>query len=168
LRDGRLPGVNLGQSMQALSQIQQVLNLGQSGGKGGETTYSLIAGDLSIRGARLITNRTHAETNMGSGDIHGSVGFDNTLDMTGQWTLAPGATGAAGGAANPAGILGNVLGQVTQTKGGSLSVPFIVRGTLKDPKMTPGGAPTMKGGTSTAPTAQQPQKKSILDLFKKP
>ena len=169
LHDGRLPGVNLSKSMKELSQIQQVFNLGQSGGStSGETTYSLIAGDLSIRSARLVTNRTHADTNMGSGDIKGSVGFDQTLDMTGQWTLAPGATGAAGGAANPAGILGNVLGQVTQTKGGTLSVPFKVGGTLNNPKMTPGGAPTMKGGTSTTPTAQQPQKKSILDLFKKP
>lgn len=165
LHDGRLPGVNLGKSMKELSQIEQVLNLGQSGGKGGETTYSLIAGDLSIRSARLFTNRTHAETNMGSGDIRGSIGIDNTLDMTGQWSLLP---DAGGGAANPAGILGSVFGQVTNKKGGTLSVPFIVRGTLKDPKMTPGGVPTMKGGTSSTPTPQQPQKKSIFDIFKKP
>ena len=177
LRDGRLPGVNLGKSMQALSQLEQVLNLGQSGGKGGETTYSLIGGDLSIHSARLFTNRTHADTNMGSGDIKGSIGFDSTLDLTGQWSLLPGAGGGAiggaiggavGRAAIPAGILSGVLGQTTNTKGGSLSVPFTVHGTLKDPKMSPGGIPTMKGGTPSASTPQQPQKKSILDLFKKP
>jgi uncharacterized protein involved in outer membrane biogenesis len=177
LRDGTLPGVNVGQSMQALAKVEKFLSLGQSGGgPGGQTTFSLIAGDLSIKDARLYTKTTHADTNMGSGDIHGSLGFNQTLNMTGQWSLPPaagGALGAIGGVAataNPvAGILGGVLGGAAQKQGGILSVPFTLGGTIKDPKMTPGGMPSMKGGTTqSSTTQQQPQKKSILDIFKKP
>jgi uncharacterized protein involved in outer membrane biogenesis len=167
LHNGRLPGVNLGQAMQTLSRFQEIMNLGQAGSsKGGETTYSLINGDLSVRGGRLYTNRTHAETNMGTGDIRGSIGFDSTLDLSGRWTLASSAAGASG-APGAGDVLNSIFGQVTNTKGGSLSVPFTVRGTLKDPKMSPGGGiPSMRGASPNTP--QQSQKKSILDLFKKP
>lgn len=167
LHNGSLPGVNLGENMKALSKLQEVLSFGQAGGaKGGETTYSLIGGDLSIHSARLFTNHTHADTNMGSGDIRGSVGFDSTLDLTGQWHLVP--STVAGGVPNPAGILTGILGGVTGNKAASLTVPFTVEGTLKDPKMVPGGAPSMQSGGASSPTPQQPQKKSIFDLFKKP
>ena len=170
LHNGKLPGVNLGQAMQTLSRFQEVLNFGQPGSsKGGETTYSLIGGDLSVRDGRIYTNGTHADTNMGSGDIRGSIGFDNTLALSGQWTLASGAAGTAGagGTSGAGDLLNSILGQATHTKGGSLSVPFTVRGTLKDPKLNAGGGiPSLRGAAPAGTTPQQPPKKSLLDLFK--
>ncbi len=165
LRDGRLPGVQLGESMKALSRVEQVLSLGGGGGAKGETTFSLVNGDLQIRNSRVASQKIHADTNVGSGDMRGSVGFDSTLDYAGQWTLTPG----AGDSQNP-GSLAGVLGKVLNKKGASLSVPFTLTGTLKEPKLRPGeGVPSFKT-SSPAPTTQQtqPPKKSILDIFKKP
>jgi uncharacterized protein involved in outer membrane biogenesis len=175
LRDGRLPGVSLGKSMQALSQVQRVLNLGQTGGGGSsETTFSAVQGDLAIRAARLYTERTHAVTNVGSGDIRGSIGFDQTLDLTGNWALAPGVSQpvAAGVSSIAGGVLGGVLGKTAGAAvgGGNMSIPFTVKGTLKDPKLTPGGGiPGFKSAAPAQSSTQQPQKKkSILDVFGKP
>jgi uncharacterized protein involved in outer membrane biogenesis len=179
LRDGTLPGVQLSRALQDLMKVQNLLSFGQSGGGGGsQTTFSSIQGDLAIRSARLYTERTHADTNLGSGDIRGSIGFDQTLDLSGTWLVNSGALSGAGAGPQPAAggnpaqqILGGLLGQATsRATGGPLSVPFIVRGTLKDPKVTPGGVPTRVGGTQQQSTTQQQQqkKKSILDIFGKP
>jgi hypothetical protein len=174
LRDGRLPGVHLGKQMEELKKVEKFLSLGASGGgdTAGETTFSVVEGDLSIRGTRLYTSKTHADTNMGTGDVGGSVGFDQTLDLAGTWHLSAGSrTGAAtAGVAAGAVLTGGLLAPALLGAGGaSLSVPFTVRGTLKNPQLLPGGG--FRGGGSQPSSSQQPtqpQKKSIFDLFKKP
>ena len=164
-RDGRLPGVNLGKSM---GEIAKVLSIFEGGQASGETTYSLFSGDLNIRGRRINSQKIHADTNMGSGDMRGSMGFDQTINYDGQWTLSPG----SGGANNPASVLGGILGKVTKQKAGILTVPFSVTGTLQDPKLRPGsGFPSTQSAPTTTknpPTPQQQQKKNPLDIFRRP
>jgi len=181
LHNGTLPGVHLGKSMQELRTVEKVLSLGASGNMpGGETTFSLVQGDLDIHGARLYTNKTHLDTNMGTGDIRGSVGFDQTLDLAGTWNLPKGSrVGAATAGAAAATVLsGGLLAPVMLggATGAALSVPFTVKGTLKDPKLIPGGGfPGFKGDSSSPssqPSGTQPQqpqqKKKIFGIFPKP
>jgi uncharacterized protein involved in outer membrane biogenesis len=176
LRDGKLPGVQLGKQMQELQKVEKILSLGASGGgSAGETTFSFVGGDLSIRGARLYTNKTHADTNVGSADVGGSIGFDQTLDLGGTFHLAAASRSGAATAGVAAGavLTGGLLAPALLGAGGAaLSVPFTVRGTLKNPQVMPGGG--FRGGGSQSSTnqqqtqQQQPQKKSIFDIFKKP
>jgi len=175
LRDGKLPGVDFGKSMAELGKLEKVLSLGTSGGTpSGEVTFSQVQGDLDIHGGRVYTNKTHADSNMGSGDIKGSVGFDQTLDLTGSWALPKGSrTGAAtAGAVGAAALTGGLLAPALLGAGGAaLSVPFTVKGTFKDPKVTPGGGfPGFKSGSSDqSSSSQQPQqKKKVLGIFGKP
>jgi hypothetical protein len=176
LRDGKLPGVQLGKSMQELRKAEKFLSFGRSvGGGSGETTFSAVQGDLDIHGGRFYTQRTHADTNVGSGNIHGSVGFDQTLDLVGTWLLTGASrTGAATAGAVAAGVLsGGLLAPVLVGAGAaSLSVPFTVKGTLKAPKLIAGGGfPGFKSSAPQQSTTQQPQqqkKKSIFDIFRKP
>lgn len=165
-RDGRLPGVNLGKSMGALSKV---LAFGQGGSASSETTYSLFAGDVNIHGGRINSQKIHADTNMGSGDMHGSMGMDQTLAYTGQWSLSP---EAGGGANNPGDVLTGILGKVTNRKVGVLSVPFLLTGTLQNPQLRPGGGlPSMQSSPNSPnnpSSTQQQQKKNPLDIFRRP
>jgi AsmA protein len=174
VRDGSFPGFSLS-SLGALSKVSQLLSgdfagaLAKGGGTKG-TTFTIISGDLSIAGGRVSSNRIHMDSNLGAMDLRGSFGFDQTLDYDGQAVL----TGAAGGsdASSPQGILTGILGQVTKQQVQSVSIPFAVRGTFDKPKIVPGkGIPGLKtvAPTQQTTTQQAPQqKKSLLDLFKKP
>jgi uncharacterized protein involved in outer membrane biogenesis len=173
LRDGKLPGVELGKSMRELSKVEEVLSLGAAGHEtAGETTFSVIEGDLEIHGGRLHTNKTKLETNVGHGDVHGSVGSDQTLDLSGTWALpAASRTGAATmGAAAATVLTGGILAPALMgAAGGELSVPFSIKGTIKDPKLIAGGVPGFKNGGSGDASGQQQKKKGILGtLFGKP
>jgi hypothetical protein len=178
LRDGRLPGVHLGKSMQQLHEVEKILSLGASGGGGsGETTFSVVQGDLDIHGARLHTSKTHLETNMGSGDMNGSIGFDQSLDLTGTWNLPKGsrAGAATAGAVGATVLTGGLLAPALLAAGGAaLRVPFSVKGTLHDPKLVPGGGFSGSKNSDAQQTAgQQPQqppqqKKKIFGIFPKP
>jgi len=180
LRNGAVPGVHIGKTMQELQRVEKFLSLGASANlPGGETTFTAIQGDLEIHSARLYTNKTHADTNVGTGDVHGSMGFDQTLDLTGTWNLpAPSRTGAGTVGAVTAGVLtgGLLVPAIVGASAAALPVPFSVTGTLKDPRLGRGGGfPSAEGGTSqpssqaSAAQQQQPQqKKKILGIFPHP
>ncbi len=173
VRDGRLPAINLGGTMQALAKMQQVFTLGQSGGvPSGESTFSAITGDLSLGGGRVSSNCIHVDSNAGTVDMRGSFGFDQTLKYDGK---ANPATSSSEGASNPLGAVASVLGGVVKQTAGRIP-SFSICCTFADPKIRPGMAnlPSCEAPSAgEQQPAQQPaqppeQKKSIFDIFKKP
>jgi hypothetical protein len=171
IKDGSFPGFSLA-SLGALAKVGQLLS-GDFSGKGSSkgTTFSILSADLNIAGGRVASNRAHMESNLGTMDLKGSFGFDETLAYDGQATLSSAASG--GGSGSPQSVLTGILGQVTKQNIGSLSIPFAVTGTFAKPKVVPGkGLPGLKTAPPAGTQQQQPQepakKKSILDIFKKP
>jgi hypothetical protein len=154
VRDGKLPGLNTGGTMDALAGG---LNMK-------EIPYRSITGDLKVGGGRVASRNIHLDSPDGVIDLAGSFGFDNTLNYDGKVALASAAAGGGGGAA---GILTGILGQVTKQEVSKMTVPISIRGTFSDPKVMPGkGIPSFEG-TKTPAMSATPQKKSILDIFKK-
>jgi uncharacterized protein involved in outer membrane biogenesis len=151
LRNGTLPGLQV-KSLQSLTSVEQLLSGGGGGGGGGGgvTTFSAVEGDLNIHGGRVYTTKTTADTSIAKVDIHGSVGFDQTLDMAGTATLnSSGGEQQAG--SSPQKLMGGVFGQVAKHGVGTIPIPFSVKGTVKNPKVLPGGM----GGSSSGESAQQ-------------
>ncbi|HXZ19343.1 MAG TPA: AsmA family protein [Candidatus Acidoferrales bacterium] len=138
LHDGKVSGIEAAKSMATLTKLAPGLS---SAGNLLEATYSSVEGDLNIHGGRIYTTKTEALTNRGKGDIHGSVGFDQTLDLSGTWTLAGGESSGGGGnqSANPVKAVGGLFGKVAKHTVGELPIPFTVKGTVKSPKVFPGG-----------------------------
>ncbi|MBI1750181.1 MAG: AsmA family protein [Acidobacteria bacterium] len=170
VRDGRLPSFNLGGAAQALAKVQQILTLGQGGLPSGETSFSAITGDLALGGGRISSNRIHVDASVGTVDMRGSFGFDQTLSYDGQAVLI---RSSSGGVNNPVDAITTVLGGVMKQTVGRITVPFAIRGTFANPKIQPGrGIPTISTAPSPGqqqPAQQQPpKKKSIFDIFKKP
>jgi AsmA family/AsmA-like C-terminal region len=141
LRDGKISGLEGAKSFQALSKVGSLFAPGLTGGGDLlEATYSTVQGDLSVHGGRIYTSKTHAESNRGRGDIHGSIGFDQTLDLSGTWILAgASSSGSQQQSANPVNVLGGLFGKVTKHTVGEFPIPFMVKGTLQHPKIFPGG-----------------------------
>jgi uncharacterized protein involved in outer membrane biogenesis len=141
LRDGRVSGLEVAKSIQGLTKFEHFFAPSRAGGAGGTlgTTFTLIDGDLNIHGGRIYTTKTHAETHDGTGDLHGSIGFDQTLDLAGTWKLAR--TGAQQGGSSGKNVLGGVFGKVAKHSVGELPFAFTVKGTLKNPKILPGEVP---------------------------
>ena len=177
MRNGKLPGLDLGASMQTLAKVQKFLTFGKGSAEQlrGETPYNSITGDLNIGGSRVRSERIHLDSPVGTVDLRGSFGFDETLDYAGNAVLMGGQTGEA--ANNPVAAITGILGSVTKQTVGRVSIPFTVRGTFSKPNAMPGGgipgfslAGSGGGGnsTQTSAPAQQPKKKSVFDLFKKP
>ena len=168
VRDGKFPGFNMG-TLGSLAKVQQLLSLGQSGGGGGDLTFTSITGDMNIGGGRIESNRIHVDSPSGTVDLRGSMGFDQTLAYDGQANL----TKSASGQASPTDALLGVIGAATKRNISGLSIPFSIRGTFSEPKVGPGRGLPQFAGTSSTQTTQQPaeqeqKKKSIFDLFKKP
>ncbi len=141
LRDGKLAGIEAAKSIHELANIEHFFVPSRSEGAGGsfEITFTLIEGDLNIHGGRIYTTKTHAETNDGTGDIHGSIGFDQSLDLAGTWKLAR--TGSQQGGSSGKNIFGKVFGKVAKHSVGELPFAFTVKGTVKKPMILPGEAP---------------------------
>ena len=165
IRDGRLPGINLGDAMQSVAGV-----LGVGKAFGGDTPFRSIAGDLNIAAKRVASRQIHMDSPQGTVDLQGSFGLDSTLDYNGEVTLVP---GAAGSAQTPADAITGILGAVLKKNVTRASVPISISGTFSDPKVRPGrgrprfetSAPQQTGSTQQQ---QQPKKPSIFDLFKKP
>ena len=138
MRDGRVSGLQAAKSFQAFSSIGKVLAPGLAGSGGLlEATYSTVQGDLSVHGGRIYTSKTEALTNRGKGEMHGSIGFDQSLDLSGTWTLASGSSGNQQ-SGNPISVLGGLFGKVAKHSVGELPIPFAVKGTLQHPMILPG------------------------------
>ncbi len=137
LKDGKVSGIEAAKSMAPLTKLAPGLS---SAGNLLEANYTSVEGDISIHGGRIYTTKTEAITNRGKGDIHGSVGFDQTLDLSGTWTLAGGESSGGGDqSANPVKAVGGLFGKVAKHTVGELPIPFMVKGTVKSPKVFPGG-----------------------------
>lgn len=169
IRDGRFPGLNLGQTLGTLNKLQNALdlNFGDASGSS-ETTYRLISGDLNFGGARVASKLIRVDSSVGLVELSGSSGFDSTLDYRGRAKLSSSASG--GGAPGVGDLVTGILGSVTKQNVSDLSVPFTLSGTFDNPKFLPGGGlPSMSTTQRTTGTTQQPAKqKSILDFLKKP
>jgi len=168
IRDGKLPGFNLGGTMQSLAKLQHVLNLGGGAGvPSGETPFRSITADLQFAGARVASERIHLDSPSGTVDLKGSFGFDRTLNYDGQAVLTPGAEGGGQTAVDAvAGVLGGVMKQRIERA----SIPFAVRGTFSDPKIQPGrGIPSFRTSPQAERTEEQTEKKkSLLDFLRRP
>ncbi len=173
VRNGKLPSISLGGTMQALGKMQQVMTLGQSSLPSGETTFSAITGDLSLGGGRVSSNCIHVNSSAGTVDMRGSFGFDQTLKYEGKANLAAGSTAEAN---NPLGAITGVFGNVVKQTVGRIP-SFAVFGTFSDPKIRPGPPlGPICGNASQSSVQQQPtqqqqpaqEKKSIFDIFRKP
>lgn len=170
VRDGTFPGLDLGKTMQAVGQLQRALNLGQPAAEvSGRTTFTLLSGDLNIRGGRVASRQIRLDSSSGVVEMRGSMGFDGSLDYDGRATL----TASAGeqGSRTPADVLAGVLGGVLGRDVQKLTVPFALRGTLSEPKVQPGrGLPSVES-PQQQPQQQQPQeqqRRSLRDLLRRP
>lgn len=162
VRDGRLPGINLAGALESLAKVV---------GVGGETPFTLIQGDLSISQGRVASRVIHMDSPHGTMDLQGSTGLDGSLNYDGQIVLVPGAGGPAGGATTPAEAIAGILGGVLKRNVARVTVPLAIRGNFSDLHILPGrGRPTIESPTPAPPATpgQQPPKKSILDLFRRP
>ncbi len=164
IQDGKFPGLDLGQTMRTFAAVQRILNLGQAGGvASGETTFRILKGDLTIREERVSSRLIELDSSVGIFNLRGSVGFDGSLHYDGRVVLA--ATEERG-ATGPADVITGTLGRILQRDVRRLSIPFALRGTLAEPKLQPGrGLPEIQ--TSDKSSTEE-EKKSILDLFRRP
>ncbi len=136
LKDGKVSGIEAAKSMATFTKLAPGLS---SAGNLLEATYTSVEGDINIHGGRIYTTKTEALTNRGKGDIHGSIGFDQTLDLSGTWTLAGGESSGGGDqSANPVKAVGGLFGKVAKHTVGELPIPFKVTGTVKKPMVLPG------------------------------
>ncbi len=170
--NGRLPGVNLGKSIALLTKMEKIMTLGQGSSVPSDISFTSIAGDIAPGGGRVASNKIHVDANLGTVDLRGSCGFDQTLDYNGQAVLAQ--TASSGSKDNPIGAITGVFGGVMKQTVGRAPLPFTITGTFQNPKVTPrAGIPGFPIGGSKQAAQQQPldeqpqQKKSIFDMFKK-
>lgn len=165
IRDGKFPRLDLGKTMRAFATVQRILNFEPEREiPSGETTFRSLQGDLTIRDERVFSRRIELDSSVGIFTLRGSVGFDGTLEYDGRAVLE--AT-EGGGAANPADLIRGALGKILKQDVRRLSIPFVLRGTLAEPKLQPGrGLPEVQ--TSDEPATGTEKKKNILDLFRRP
>jgi uncharacterized protein involved in outer membrane biogenesis len=167
VRDGKLPGLNLGKAMQTLAKVQSVLGRGGAA-TSNETPFRSITADMALGNARISSQRIYLDSPMGTVEMRGSVGFDKTLAYEGKTELQ----GGAANANNPVGLVTGILSGVSKQNVSCISVPFSLGGTLDNPKAVPKGIPAVCTSSTTAQegtqTQQPEKKKSILDLFRKP
>jgi uncharacterized protein involved in outer membrane biogenesis len=158
LRDGVLPGINLHGALGALANFA-----GQSSAS--TTPYRVIQGDLNIERKRIASKQIHLDSPEGIVDLHGSLGFDKTIEYQGQAKLT-------GGGANPVGLAASVLGAAMGAKIKSALIPFSVRGTFSNPKLAAGrGMPQFETSAPRGPNSGPPPQNlqdALRGLFKKP
>lgn len=162
VRNGQLPGVDLP------VKLASAMKVVGAGGEGRATTpFSVIQGDLLIARGRVSSKRIHMVSPMGTVDLSGSFGFDQTVSYTGEATLLAGA-GAQGGAEQlGAGALAGLMGRASGRNITSVTIPFSLSGTFSDLKVRPGKSLPRFGmaAPGTAATAPQ-QNPSLTDTLK--
>jgi hypothetical protein len=155
VRNGRIAGFNLTGAAQSIANLA---------GISGDTPFTRIAGDFSIRDERVASRQIHMDSPRGTLDLKGSCGFYGSLNYEGQMIAQ------LGGSASPAGnsardILSSVLGSAVARNIGptQVSMPFILRGTLQQPQLRPGRtAPKFSRPAQAGqpPPSNQPQEAS--------
>jgi AsmA protein len=165
VRNGHLPGVNLGGAAESLAKFS---------GVGGDTPFTVLEGDINIANQRVASKQIHLDSSSGTVDLRGDVGFDGALNYQGQVVLTPGASAGKGAGGVVSGLVGGLIG----SRMGKITVPFALGGTIEDPKVRPGkGVPsfappasqasTPSGGQQAQPSTPQNPLDTLKDLFKK-
>ena len=141
-RNGAFPGVDLGAALVAL--VKQPRETATAAFKGA-TPYRELTGDLAIRDRRVASRRLHMDSDLGTLDLSGSLGFDGSLDYRGTAVLERSASGLST-VVDAAAI---ALGQVVHRRVDRVVVPLAVGGTLDDMRLRPAGVPTVTTGGRT-------------------
>jgi len=164
VRNGQLPGVDLP------AKLGSALKFVGAGGTGSASTpFSVIQGDLEIAQGRVSSKQIHMDSPMGTVDLNGSFGFNQTVNYAGQATLLPGAGGGAQGGAEQlaVGALTGLMGRATGRNVSSFTIPFSLSGTFSDLKVRPGKALPRFGMAAQGAAATPPQQKpSLTDTLK--
>jgi AsmA protein len=153
VRNGHLPGVNLAGAAESALKMA---------GVGGDTPFSVLEGDINIANQSVTSKLIHLDSPSGVVDLHGSVGLDSTLNYEGTVVVNP--AGALG-----TGKVGGIVGGLIGSRVGKITVPFLLGGTIADPKVRPGkGLPSMTTGTSPSatPPNQAPTPQQTVDTLK--
>jgi len=133
IRNGRIAGFNLTGAAQSIANLAGVR---------GDTPFTSIAGDFSIRDERFISRRIHVDSPRGTLDLTGSSGFYGSLNYEGQMIARIGGPGAASGQSS-GGVTDILSGAISSAMGrnagaAQVTVPFILRGTMQQPELRPG------------------------------
>jgi uncharacterized protein involved in outer membrane biogenesis len=140
IRDGKLPGVNLGGAMGMLAKASGV----------GETTFTSIGGDLTVLDGRVSTKQTNMDSSSGTLELAGSFSLiDQSMSFNGKATLAP-----SGGAI---GVISGLLTAASDKKVNGITVPFSLSGTISNPRFAPGVPVPGSTSPSAAPKADAVQ-----------
>ncbi len=140
VRNGTFPGLNIEGTLAKLGKLMAVQV------PKGDTRFSYFGGDFRIADRRLHSQRLDLHSESLEARLRGSFGFDQSLDYRGSGVLKGG-----GGqqpeeekkSRNPLGVLGRVLGGAVQQtiKITGSRIPFIIRGTMQEPKFIVTGPP---------------------------
>ncbi|MGE5245394.1 MAG: AsmA family protein [Betaproteobacteria bacterium] len=145
IRNGTFPGLNMQAALAEMNKLLQ-LNVPE-----GDTHFTSLNGDYRVAAGR-INSRQVALVGQGLDvTLHGSAGFDGTLDYTGTAVYKPGEEAPAAAApqsSSPFSLLkraakGAVSGALRRNVG-TIQVPFHVGGTSSKPLITPAGVPAVK------------------------
>lgn len=171
VRNGTFPGVDLQGTLVKTAKFLQMKV------PRGDTIFNFFGGDYRVQNQRVHSREIKLDAEALKGTVKGSFGFDGTLDYKGSGVL----TGEGQQTQqqeqeqeerrsfNPLRGLRRALGAVMQQTFGRLRVPFVLKGTMQDPKFTLAGTP--QPISDQQPTqSEQPkpeEKKSLFNLFRK-
>jgi len=141
VRDGTVPGLNLGGALVEMAKLMQ-MNVTK-----GDTKFSYFGGDFRIANRRVHSQDLNLQSDVLDASLRGSLGFDETLSYSGtgmvkgQGTAQPQQQSQSD--SNPLGGLRRVFGRVAQTamQITGMRVPFAVSGTVQNPKFVLTGPP---------------------------
>jgi len=158
VRNGHLPGVNLAGAAESVMKMA---------GVGGDTPFTVLEGDLTIKDQRVSSKQIHLDSSAGIVDLGGSLGLDSTLDYQGTVVVSP--TSALG-----SGAVGSIVGGLVGSRVGKITVPFALEGTIESPKVRPGkgvpsfGAPSTASGSapSSTPSGQSITPQDAVDTLR--
>jgi uncharacterized protein involved in outer membrane biogenesis len=159
VRNGQLLGVDLP------SKLESAMKFVGAGSTGSATTpFNVIQGDLTIAGGRVSSKQIHMDSPLGTVDLSGSFGFNQSVSYTGQATLLLGAGGGAqGGVEQPAvGALAGLMGRAGGRNISSLTIPFTLSGAFSHLKVRPGKALPKSATATSGPAATAPQQEPSL------
>jgi hypothetical protein len=164
VRNGRIAGFNLAGAAQSIANLA---------GVNGDTPFTRIAGDLSIRDEHVTSRQIHMDSPRGTLDLKGSSGFHGSLDYQGQMIAQLGGASAQPSGGGTRDVLSGILGSAIARNLGpaQITVPFLLRGTLLQPQLRPGRAPpklsrsAQAGEPAPVGPAQESNSFSFPNLF---
>jgi uncharacterized protein involved in outer membrane biogenesis len=158
VRNGHLPGVNLAGAAESVMKMA---------GVGGDTPFTVLEGDLTIKDQRVSSKQIHLDSSAGIVNLLGSLGLDGALDYQGAVMVNP-------ASAMGSGAVGSIVGGLVGSRVGKITVPFALGGTIESPKVRPGqgvpsfGAPSTASGSapSSTPSNQSITPENAVDTLK--